>query len=71
MLTLLFIILFFGVFGRMIGFAFKATWGIFKVMTFLVFLPLILVGLVFGGLISIAFPILVVVGLANLFMRLT
>ena len=63
MLTLLFIIL--------IGFAFKATWGIFKVMTFLVFLPLILVGLVFGGLISIAFPILVVVGLANLFMRLT
>ncbi|MBQ4220163.1 MAG: hypothetical protein K6A61_12005 [Butyrivibrio sp.] len=71
MLTLLFIILFFGIFGRMIGFAFKATWGIFKVMTFLVFLPLILVGLVFGGLISIAFPILVVVGLANLFMRLT
>jgi len=71
MLTLLFIILFFGIFGRMIGFAFKATWGIFKVMTFLVFLPLILVGLVFGGLISIAFPILVVVGFANLFMRLT
>ena len=71
MLTLLFIILFFGIFGRMIWFAFKATWGIFKVMTFLVFLPLILVGLVFGGLISIAFPILVVVGLANLFMRLT
>lgn len=71
MLTLLFIILFFGIFGRMIGFAFKATWGIFKVMTFLVFLPLILVGLVFGGLISIAFPMLVVVGLANLFMRLT
>ncbi len=71
MLTLLFIILFFGIFGRMIGFAFKATWGIFKVMTFLVFLPLILVGLVFGGLISIAFPILVLVGLANLFMRLT
>lgn len=71
MLTLLFIILFFGIFGRMIGFAFKATWGIFKVMTFLVFLPLILVGLVFGGLIYIAFPILVVVGLANLFMRLT
>lgn len=71
MLTLLFIILFFGIFGRMIGFAFKATWGIFKVMTFLVFLPLILVGLIFGGLISIAFPILVVVGLANLFMRLT
>lgn len=71
MLTLLFIILFFGIFGRMIGFAFKATWGIFKVMTFLVFLPLILVGLVFGGLISIAFPILVVVGLANIFMRLT
>ncbi len=71
MLSLLFIILFFMIFGRMIGFAFKATWGIFKVVTFLVFLPLILVGLVVGGLLSIAFPILLVVGVVNLFMRLT
>lgn len=71
MLSLLFVILFFMIFGRMIGFAFKATWGIFKVVTFLVFLPLILVGLVVGGLLSIAFPILLVVGVANLFMRLT
>ena len=71
MLSLLFVILFFMIFGRMIGFAFKATWGIFKVVTFLVFLPLILVGLVVGGLLSIAFPILLVVGVVNLFMRLT
>ena len=71
MLSLLFIVFFFMIFGRMIGFAFKATWGVFKIVTFLVFLPLILIGLVVGGLISIAFPILLVVGAVNLFMRLT
>lgn len=31
MLTLLFIILMFGIFGKMIGLAFRATWGITKI----------------------------------------
>ena len=35
------------------------------------FLPLILIGLVVGGLISIAFPLLLVVGAVNLFTKLT
>ncbi|SEB02396.1 hypothetical protein SAMN02910384_03101 [Pseudobutyrivibrio sp. ACV-2] len=65
-MTILFYILFFAVFGRMIGFAFRATWSLFKVLMFIVFLPLILVGFVFGGLLYIAFPILIVVGIVSL-----
>ncbi len=69
MMTLLFLILFFGVFGRLIGFAFRASWSIMKVMLVIVFLPAILMVLLFGGLIYIALPILIVVGLVNLFSR--
>ena len=49
MLTLLFIILMFGIFGKMIGLAFRATWGITKIFFRLIFLPLVLIGLVLGG----------------------
>ena len=49
-MTVLFFILFFMIFGKLIGFAFKATWSIMKVMLYIVFLPLILVGMVFKGL---------------------
>ncbi len=66
MMSILFFILFFAVFGKMIGFAFRATWSIFKVLMFIVFLPLILVGFVFGGLLYIAFPILIIVGIVSL-----
>lgn len=66
MMTLIFCVLFFAVFGKLIGFALKATWGLFKVLMCLVFLPLFLVGLVFGGLLYIALPILIVVGIVSL-----
>lgn len=69
MMTLLFMVLMVGVFGKLACFAFKAVWGIFKVVAALVFLPLSLVGLVIVGLIRIAFPILVFVGLATLVCR--
>ncbi len=36
---ILFSILFFMIFGELIGLAFRATWGIFKIMTYIVFLP--------------------------------
>ena len=68
-MSLLFTIFFFMIFGKMIGFAFRATWGIFKVLMYLVFLPLILVAMAFGGLVYIALPILLVVGLASLFVK--
>ena len=66
MLTLLFIILMFGVFGKMIGLAFRATWGITKICFHLVFLPIVLIALVLGGLVYIALPLLVVVGVVML-----
>ena len=67
MLNLLFTILMIMVFGTLIGFAIRAAWGISKVLVTLVFLPLILIGLVLGGLIYLALPILIVVGLVALF----
>ena len=69
MMTLLFMILFFGIFGKLIGFAFRASWSIMKVMLYIVFLPAILMIMLFGGLIYIALPILVIVGMVSLFSR--
>ncbi|MDO5392188.1 MAG: hypothetical protein Q4F24_14000 [Eubacteriales bacterium] len=66
MLTLLFIILMFLIFGKLIGFAVKAAWGISKIICTIVLLPLFLIGLVFAGLIGIALPILLVVGIVSL-----
>ncbi|MBQ8856562.1 MAG: hypothetical protein IJ024_00305 [Lachnospiraceae bacterium] len=67
MLSLLFTILMIVVFGKLIGFAIRATWGISKVLVTLVLLPLTLIGLVLGGLISVALPILIIVGIISLF----
>ncbi len=66
MMSLLFFILFIAVFGKLIGFAIKATWSIFKVCMYIVFLPLLILGFFFGGLLYIAFPILLIVGLVSL-----
>lgn len=66
MLTLVFVILMFVVFGKLIGLAVRATWGITKVLFTIVFLPVILICMVVGGLISVALPILVVIGVLAL-----
>ena len=66
MLTWIFSILMLIVFGRILWFALSATWGITKVLFSLIFLPLVLVGLVFNGLLIIAFPVLLIVGLLTL-----
>jgi hypothetical protein len=55
------------VFGKLLIFAIKAAWGISKIICSLVLLPLFLVGLVLKGLITIALPILIVVGFVVLF----
>lgn len=65
-MTILFYILFLLVFGKLIGFAFRATWGLMKILLYIVFLPLILIGLVFGGLLYIAFPVLIIIGIISL-----
>ncbi|MDO5784754.1 MAG: hypothetical protein Q4P20_06795 [Eubacteriales bacterium] len=66
MLTLLFTILFFMVFGKLLWLAIKAAWGITKILFTIVLLPLILLGLAAAGFMSIAFIGLIVVGLFSL-----
>ena len=69
MLTLLFIICFFAVFGKLLMFGIKAAWGISKFLLTIVLLPVILIGLVVGGLVYLAFPILIIVGIVTLLSR--
>ncbi len=54
MLTLLFIFLMLGVFGKLVGLAFRATWGVTKICFRLIFLPVVLIGLALAGLMYIA-----------------
>ena len=67
MLELLFGICMLWVFGKLFIFGIRASWGIFKILFTVVFFPLVLIVMVLGGLISLAFPILIVVGLISLF----
>lgn len=69
MLTLLFIICMFGIFGKLLWFGIKAAWGISKFVLTIVFLPVILIALVLGGLLYLAIPILIVIGVISLFCR--
>ena len=66
MLELLFFIFLFGIFGKLFFFGLKAAWGISKFVLTIVFLPLILLVMVAGGLISIALPVLLVIGVVGL-----
>ena len=54
------------IFGKLLFFGIKAAWGISKLLVTVVLLPLVLIGMVIGGLIYIAFPILIVVGIVAL-----
>lgn len=67
MLNLLFTILMIAVFGKILIFALRATWGITKILFSVVILPFVLVFLVLQGLIFIALPVLVIIGLISLF----
>lgn len=62
MLTIAFVILFFLIFGRLLTFALKATWGLTKLVLALILLPVVLVVMVLGGLLILALPILLIVG---------
>ena len=69
MLSLLFAICMIWVFGKLLLFGIKAAWGISKFIVTIVLLPLVLIGMVVGGLMYIAFPILIVVGIIALVVR--
>ena len=66
MLIALFSILMIAVFGRLFFFGIKLAWGIGKIVLSVVMLPLILIGLVLRGLLSIAFPALIILGIISL-----
>jgi hypothetical protein len=70
MLMFLFVILMIGIFGKMVMLAFRATWGLTKILLNLVILPLFLIGLVCAGLMSLALPLLVVIGIIMLVVKL-
>lgn len=63
MLSVLFTILMFVVFGKILLFSIKAAWGIAMIIFTLVFLPVILIALVLSGLAFIALPVLIVIGI--------
>ena len=69
-MIILFTILMISVFGNLLGFAVKATWGLAKVLLTLVFFPIVLIGLVMAGALYIAIPVLIVAGIASLIPRL-
>ena len=69
MITLIFGILLIGFLGKMIAWAFKATWNIVKVLLVIVFFPLILIVMVCTGLIYIALIFLIIGGIISLIAR--
>ena len=62
MLTLIFIICMFVVFGKIAMLTLRGAWGLTKVLVTLIFLPIILIGMLFKGLIVIAIPALIIFG---------
>lgn len=62
MWSLVFIILMIVVFGKILGLAIKAAWGISRIIVTLVMMPMILIGLMLSGLLALALPLLIVVG---------
>ena len=66
MFTVLFTILTFIVFGKLLIFAIKASWGLARILVTVIFLPLVLIGLLVAGLVYLAVPLLVVAGVISL-----
>lgn len=67
MLELLFIIGMLWIFGKLLFISISAAWSISKILMTIVLLPLVLIILVIAGLMYIALPILVVIGIIVLF----
>lgn len=66
MLTALFIITFIWFMWKVIALAVKMTWGFLKIGFYIIFLPIVVIGLFLGGLIYIALPILIIGGIIAL-----
>ena len=66
MLNMIFWIMMIAIFGRLLGFAVRLSWGIFRVILTLVFLPGIIVLGFLGGLAYLTLPLLALAGLMSL-----
>ena len=66
MLSLLFTICIIWFVGKFFVFGLRASWGIMKLLCTVIFFPVILIGMVVGGLMYIAFPLLIVGGIIAL-----
>ena len=66
MLSLVFSIMMLVVFGKLLGLAIRASWTVLKIIFTLVFLPVILIGMCVAGMIYIAIPILIVLGIISI-----
>ena len=54
------------IFGRILAWGIKAAWGLTKIVLVVVFFPLILIVFALSGLILVALPILLIVGIVVL-----
>lgn len=63
MFTALFVIFAICVFGDLLWLRIKLAWSVWKVVLTLVCLPLLIVFMVLGGMMALALPLLVVVGI--------
>ena len=66
MLTALFIIASIWFMWKVIALAVKMAWGFLKIGFYIIFLPIVVIGLFLGGLIYIALPILIIGGIIAL-----
>ena len=71
MLSLLFAICMIWFIGKFFIFGIKTSWGILKLLCTVVFFPVILIGMVVGGLMYIAFPLLIIGGCSVPVLRLS
>lgn len=65
MLSLLFTICMIWIFGKLFILGVKAAWNLSKFILTLIILPAVLIVMVIGGLLSVAFPILIVIGIIS------
>lgn len=67
LLTILFIFILLSVLCKLIKFAFKMSWGIIKILFYIVFAPVILIAIFASGLIYLALGLAVIMGIITLF----
>lgn len=70
MITLVFTVLLISVIVEMLVLSAKLVWNIGKVICCVIFFPVVLIGLVMSGLIVLAIPLLLAVGIITLVMGL-